>query len=306
MARPFVSVIVPVRNAPGHIRRCLDALMQQTYPHDRFEVLVVDNGSTDETVAVIQSYAVRLLVETSMASPYPARNLGIRHAQGDIIALLDADCTPAPTWLEQGVAPLAAGTTDMLGGKVTFTFSARRTIGEMVDSLMHINVQGGIEQHQACPTANLFVRASLFHALGGFPNHVRSGGDTLWTGRATRAGYSLVYGPTVEVLKPARTLPALLKKAFRTGTGSPALFRDRGVAVPQIVQHTLRGFLPGRLSLVRRMIVSRGTPDMFHAFWPIWFVYWLARSANSLGRMKGLLYLAEVENTPIPSAKATR
>jgi glycosyltransferase involved in cell wall biosynthesis len=286
---PFASVIIPVRNAPGHIRRCLDALMEQTYPRDRFEIIVVDNGSTDKTPQVIAAYPVQRLVETSMASPYPARNRGIRHAQGAIIALLDADCTPVADWLERGVAPLVAGTADMVGGNVVFTFSEHNTVAEQLDSIMHLNVQDSIERVQACPTANLFVRAALFRELGGFPARVRSGGDMAWTGRASRAGYTLRYEPAAKVYKPARRLRALLRKSFRIGTGGPALFLDRGETPPRILLLTLRGLLPARLSVLHRMIIRRGTPEMLGRFWQLWLVYWLARSASSLGRLRGLL-----------------
>src|SRR3712207_160037 len=96
---PYVTVIVPVYNDAGRVGSCLAALEAQTYPRQRYEVIVVDNGSTDATPAVVQSFRVRLLFERQVRSSYAARNAGLAEAKGVIIALTDSDCTPTPGWL---------------------------------------------------------------------------------------------------------------------------------------------------------------------------------------------------------------
>ena len=96
-----ISVIVPVFNQAGRLGDCLDALLQQDLPAGSFEVIVVDNGSGDESMAVArQRPAVRLLAEPRR-SAYAARNRGIRAARGALIAFTDADCIPRPDWLSR-------------------------------------------------------------------------------------------------------------------------------------------------------------------------------------------------------------
>jgi len=112
---PLVSVIIPVYNDPDGIRRCFEALRKQSYPTERFEILAVDNGSTDDTRAVIQDALAGvpngyLLVEDEIQGSYAARNAGIERATGEVLAFTDADCTPAPTWIESGVKTLRART----------------------------------------------------------------------------------------------------------------------------------------------------------------------------------------------------
>jgi glycosyltransferase involved in cell wall biosynthesis len=89
MSRPFVSVIIPVYNDPGRIRVALEALLHQTYPADAYEVIVADNGSTDETPGVVDEFdkkrpgLVRMVVEDKIQSSYAARNKALAAARGE-------------------------------------------------------------------------------------------------------------------------------------------------------------------------------------------------------------------------------
>ena len=100
---PLVSVVIPVWNSPDLIGKCLTALAQQTYPRDRFEVLVVDNGSTDATANVARSYPFVAVLSEPVAGSYRARNRGLRSARGEYVAFTDADCIPDPDWLTAAV-----------------------------------------------------------------------------------------------------------------------------------------------------------------------------------------------------------
>ena len=100
---PFVSVIVPVYKGMTTLPACLDALEQQIYAVDRYEVLLIDNGENPAIEACIANYPhVNLLIE-SQPSSYIARNTGLAHAHGEGIAFTDADCIPDPNWLQAGM-----------------------------------------------------------------------------------------------------------------------------------------------------------------------------------------------------------
>src|SRR5262245_37657845 len=100
---PFVSVIVPVWNSPELIAICLSALTAQTYPRDRFEVLVVDNASTDSTAEVARSFPIATVLLERTPGSYHARNRALKEARGEYVAFTDADCIPAPDWLEKAI-----------------------------------------------------------------------------------------------------------------------------------------------------------------------------------------------------------
>jgi hypothetical protein len=286
---PYVSVIVPVHNGANFISACIEALLAQTYPKDRYEIIVVDNGSTDDTPEVTQRHPVTLLVEDRVQSPYAARNQGIRHAQGEIIAMIDVSCTPVAEWLERGVQTLESEQADLAGGSVTFTFSREKTLAEMYDSVSNIKMRTSIEKRGVAKTANLFSRRRVFETIGLFPGHLRSGGDVLWTGRATRAGFDLAFAPGAEAVKPARKFVPLLRKQVRVGYGQPSIWQERGASLGQVVKRTIRGLRLPPISFVRHQIRKRGTEEMGRRLIPIWLVACTCAIATNLGRLSYVL-----------------
>lgn len=109
-----ISVIVPVFNAAAWLGDCLDALLQQDAPAGGFDVIVVDNGSTDGSMALARRRpAVRLLSEPRQGA-YAARNRGISAARGELIAFTDADCIPRRDWLCRLQQRLAAAPETMV------------------------------------------------------------------------------------------------------------------------------------------------------------------------------------------------
>lgn len=109
---PLVSVVIPTCNRREVLARCLEALAVQTYP--RFEIIVVDDGSTDDTLAMLADFvgrynhvALRSFCNERHAGANVSRNRGIREARGDIVAFLDSDCIAEPDWLEKLIAEFA-------------------------------------------------------------------------------------------------------------------------------------------------------------------------------------------------------
>ena len=95
--KPVVSIVIPTYNEESYLPQCLSALKHQKYPHP-YEIVVVDNNSTDQTIRVAHNYRVKLVHEKRQGVTY-AKNTGCHHARGRIIAVLDADNIPPPDWL---------------------------------------------------------------------------------------------------------------------------------------------------------------------------------------------------------------
>ena len=284
---PFVTVVVPVRN-DVRIRACIEALLVQTWPKDRHEIIIVDNGSTDGTCAVVREYPVTLLVDDSMKSSYVARNMGVRHAHGSMIALLDADCLPSPRWIEEGVRVLAEYPADLAGGQVRFV-SSSSSGAETYDALTNMQQERDIVIRKIAKTANLFVRASVFSEIGLFPR-VQSGADVFWTHVATSKGHSLVFAPAAEVTHPTRRLAQSLFKAFRVGRGRHDRYvlecelqrRGSGIAATR-PDHGWKDFKPPHWSTLKRTMQERHLPVNRIRVLRTWTAGWLYRIVMALG-----------------------
>jgi glycosyltransferase involved in cell wall biosynthesis len=246
MAEPLVTIIVPVHNGGTRLDALLDGLTQQDLAAP-YEVIVVDDASTDDTAEQVRRRGFRLLRTKRRSGSYAARNLAVGEARGTILAFTDADCTPTPAWLAAGVAALERGA-DLVAGHIEVPLGPRPTVAALVDRLRFLDQQRYVGTGFAA-TANLLVRKALVEDLGAFNDRLRSGGDLEFGLRARAAGGSIVYAPDAVVIHDSRdTMNALVRKAFRIGRGTAAYPRvGRGPIreQPQLVTN-VRSYLPRR------------------------------------------------------------
>jgi glycosyltransferase involved in cell wall biosynthesis len=180
---PAVSVIIPARDAAPTLRRTLNSLQAQTVA-GRSEVIVVDDGSQDETAEIAHRHAplVSVIGLDEAGGPGAARNRGVEAARAPVLAFTDADCFPAPDWLERGLAALERAA--LVQGRVEPDPAVPRTA---FDRSLMVRRDRGFYQ-----TANLFVRRELFDTVGGFRDWaLERAGRRRWSrdrrrGRATR------------------------------------------------------------------------------------------------------------------------
>jgi glycosyltransferase involved in cell wall biosynthesis len=281
----MVSVIVPVLNDAAGIRRCVDALKRQSYPQSRYEVIVVDNGSTDGTAHLLAELGITALSETAERGSYAARNTGLRTAVGTVVAFTDADCVPSERWLEEGVRAMRTERADLVGGNVRFELSARSSGAEIWDAITNMQVEQNIRERQVAKTANLFVHSSVFNAIGVFPGTLRSGGDVAWTGTATRNGFSLVFSDRAEVVHPARRLGRLMAKQFRVGVGQVDIAATTDSPRSAVFRRALRQLAPPTRGLVVTQLATKGQRATGLGLARVWLAAWLCRAATGAGTL---------------------
>lgn len=208
---PLVSVIVPVRDDP-RLAACLEALRAQTYPRERYEIIVVNNGRRDGWITAVECDAQWRVVHESVPGVGPARNAGVQYARGDVIAFTDADCVPDADWLSEGVRALRDHA-DLVAGHVDFFFASQTpTAIEYADATSFMQQQQYARRGYAA-TANAFMMRSIFLEAGGFDPAMRHLQDMDLGLRLSRAGRRVVYAPSARVRHPARTaLSELLTK----------------------------------------------------------------------------------------------
>lgn len=230
--RPFVSVVVPVYEDPDGLAVTLRSLVAQTYPDDRHEVVVVDNGSTDRTPTVARRFArahrtVRTVVEHESGS-YAARNAGIRAADGEVLSFVDADMSVDPDWLAAVVDRLERTGAAFLACDVALEGTAgRESLAERYNRRTAFPIREYVEEWEFAPTCCLTVRREVFDEVGLFDAGLVSSGDREFGNRVAAAGYELAFAPEISMTHPVRTSTrALVSKAVRIGRGSYQL-RER-------------------------------------------------------------------------------
>lgn len=288
LSYPHVSVIIPVYNNAQGISRVLDALQQQTYPRERYEIIVIDNGSDDNSVDVIKRYPdVRLLFEHRYkGSPYSARNRGIEQARGDILIFLDSTCVPIKSWLQHGIDCMIHNMADLLGGNIKFHFPPKIKVHHIYESLMTIRVKESIERRQSMIGGNLFIRKQVIDALGKFPEGLRSGGDIRWTSMATSRGFKLVFCECAVVYIKPRSFGKFLGKMWRFGKARPQRWEEENVKI-NLLKLFLNAFRPPARSAVRKFISERGEPYMEKYHIRLWLYHYAARVVQGIGNVYG-------------------
>lgn len=222
----FVSVIIPVYNDAEPLRLCLEALKQQTYSKDFYEVVIVDNGSDDQKhiAAIIQEFDFAIAEKEEKPGSYAARNKGISVAKGKIIAFTDADCIPAPDWIEKGATYLQKTINcGLVGGNIEVKASdrAQPSTVELYQTILAFRQQDCIEKNHYSVTANLFTWKEVINKVGNFNSQLKSNGDIEWGNRVYAQGYQQVYAEDVKVSHPTvSSFKQLRKKVVRYAGGA--------------------------------------------------------------------------------------
>jgi glycosyltransferase involved in cell wall biosynthesis len=188
-----VSVVIPARNAEAMIGRTVAAVVSQEL-NGGFEVVVVDDGSTDATAKTARAAGARVVSNPTPLGPAEARNAGVAASSAPLIAFTDADCVPAPGWLRAGAEALEHA--DLVQGRVEPEPGV--PVGPF-DHVITVREETGLYE-----TANLFVRRESFDRVGGFrpfidPSDGHFGEDLVFGWEVRRAGGRSAFAPDALV-----------------------------------------------------------------------------------------------------------
>lgn len=194
-----VSVVVPTFERPARLSGLIAALEAQTVGVDQFDVIVADDGSRDETPAVLAELAassrLKLLVvrKERNSGPGAARNLGWRSSAAPIIAFTDDDCLPAPGWLEAGLARFEDGSAHIVQGRTIPDPSVRMTGWAKTMKVEHLS-----GYYESC---NIFYRTDVLRAVDGFDEDITVpfAEDTTVGWKARRQGFMPEFAPDALV-----------------------------------------------------------------------------------------------------------
>jgi lipopolysaccharide/colanic/teichoic acid biosynthesis glycosyltransferase/glycosyltransferase involved in cell wall biosynthesis len=227
----MISVIVPAYNAQDTLDKCLEALQNQSIASDQYEILVVNDGSTDRTPEIASRRGVRL-IEQPNAGPAAARNAGANAASGEILVFTDADCEPAPDWIAQIASPFSDP--DLAGAKGAYRTSQRSWVarfvqleyedkyGRMMRSMRRHGTIDFIDTYSAA------YRQDIFLSNGGFDPTFRTASveDQELSFRLAQKGYKMLFVPEAIVShQHDQSVIEYWRRKFRIGYWKSLLLR---------------------------------------------------------------------------------
>lgn len=215
----YVSVIIPAYNASATVCDCLSVLMKQTFA-EPYEVIVVDDGSTDSTPDVISKEFPRVrLLRQKNAGPAAARNKGAIEAKGDLVFFTDADCRPMPDWLEQMAKPFVSNP-DVVGVKGIYRTEQSEITARFVQMEYEdkYDLMRKEEYIDFIDTYSAGFRKEIFNSMGGYDTSfpVACSEDAEFSFRLANKGYKMVFNPNAVVYHIHPDMfTAYVKKKFK-------------------------------------------------------------------------------------------
>ncbi len=206
-ARPMISVLVPVRNEVETLENCLNALLSQNYPPDQYEIILINDHSTDGSAEIISKYAEteqniiaidNLAIQPEISPKKQAIETGISRAQGEIILTTDADCLVPPGWFKQSAKSFNESTA--LAASWLLVDPGNTILGRMesLDSLGFVLIGAasfGLGKPFLANAANLAYRKEVFLEIDGFSGnkHLGSGDDDLLLQKLSKSRWKSLF-----------------------------------------------------------------------------------------------------------------
>ncbi|HYP53292.1 MAG TPA: glycosyltransferase [Pyrinomonadaceae bacterium] len=278
---PFISVVVPTYRRPAQLAECLEALARQSYPRERFEVVVVDDGSGGPPAPVVESLRARLdvtLAEQPHAGPSAARNTGARRARGQYLAFTDDDCAPDENWLSELAARLTERRGSLVGGRTVNALerNAHAATSQAIIEVVYEHYNPRHDDARFFASNNMAVPAEDFRALGGFDESFTTSEDRDLCDRWRASGRVMAYAPGAIVRHAHHlTLLSLWRQHYGYGRGAFRFYRARRARGAE-------GFKPDPgfyLKMLSRPFTRTRAPRSFHlAALVVW-----SQTANTLG-----------------------
>lgn len=239
--QPTVSVVVPAKNEEKFIHDCIQSIAQCNYPTHLFEIIAVNDRSTDKTGEILDVLALKInnfkvinvkneLQQTNIKGKQAALQTGIENANGEIILMTDADCTVSPNWIKKIVTPyqnpevgLVASFTNVVGNRI---FDRLQAIEWIYLNTMAMGAVG-LSQVMGCFGNNISVRRRSFNRIGGYKRMKFSVTEDLALQRAiSESGDKVSYlisSDTLVNTKPCNSFKEYIRQHHRWAKGGLTL-----------------------------------------------------------------------------------
>jgi len=237
MKYKFYSIIIPSYNRVDEILECLESLNSITFSIDKFEVIVVDDGSTDATIAFLKDYEQNAEFNFSYYTkanqgPGSARNLGMQNARGDFFIFIDSDVTVPKKWLTHIDRELNEENAEAFGGPDSFRKDFSPLLKAINYSMTSFITTGGLRGKKGKKLAKFYPRSfnmglsrSLWEKIGGFGN-LRHGQDIEFSNRIIKSNAKVIFIEAAYVYHKRRTnFRRFFRQVFNWGIARINLYK---------------------------------------------------------------------------------
>ncbi len=262
---PRISIIVPVHNGRSTIRRCIESLLALRHPS--YEIIVVDDGSTDDSADICRSYGVKV-IRVEQGGPSGARNIGIAEAAGELIAFTDDDCIVHPQWLSELEHAFSAPDIGGAGGDQMSPNDETRFGRDIQDYFKSVGFMTGyVKNYRRLietdhnPSCNAMYRKDVLTEVGGFDEMLFPSEDVDLDYKIIRNGYRILFNPAAVVAhyRP-QSYRSFMRMMYKYGSSQRYLVKQYGLF------RTLH-YVPG--VLIAGIVLTAVLLGLYPAMWPV-------------------------------------
>lgn len=225
---PFFSIVIPTYNRPERLAICLDAIAQLDYPRDRFEVVIVDDGSNppvEPSVAKFREQLNLTLIQQTNAGPATARNTGAAQAQGQYLVFTDDDCAPLPNWLQVLETYFTANPDAIVGGRTLNALPENwySTASQLLIDYLYEYYNANPQQANFFASNNFALPTEVFRKVGSFDTTfpLAAGEDRELCDRLLHYGHPMSYAAAAQIYHAHYlTLQKFWRQHFNYGRGA--------------------------------------------------------------------------------------
>jgi cellulose synthase/poly-beta-1,6-N-acetylglucosamine synthase-like glycosyltransferase len=233
---PIVSVIIPVYNSKKTIIKCIESLLDQDYPNNEYEIIVIDNNSKDRINEIIKNYPVKYVKEDNIQSSYAARNKGIKNAKGNIFAFIDADCVADKKWLKIGIQGFESENIGCVAGEIK-GYKPENYVEKYLTDKKELSQEKTLN-NPVLPyskTANTFYKKEVFEKIGLFEEKWVSAGDADFAWRMQlETDFKIKFvSEAVVYHKHRSTIKSMFGQCVKWGIGNTLLYKKYKGKIPQ-------------------------------------------------------------------------
>ncbi|PTO96260.1 hypothetical protein CWO08_08390 [Vibrio sp. 10N.286.48.B8] len=252
--------VCAVLNRKNDIVRYVNSMLNQSYDRNKYIVVVVDNGSDDGTLELLNKFKneknfIVLDGSNVKGSPYSARNLIIKNYTAKNYCFMDG--YPDSSYLEN--ASNLELEKSLVAGEIIIEVNEKSSTYELYDSIFNLDNEKIVSKFNRAPTGNLIVNQMVFDSLGHFNENIRSGGDMIYTSKAVKEGFRLEFNPSLRSYYFSRNKEQLIKKQKRVALGQVGIWISEQKEWKYFIKSIIKMVLPNNIITTYQYIEKRSS-----------------------------------------------